>query len=127
MVATTFNRRSDEQLETILYETANWTVNGVRGAVLCEVASLGLAIETAAEFAFRGREVVAVVRRPPPEVIVFSGQLRKLTNLLSESQNSQAPCKLGHANRVSVTPLNDSDGARIGFEGPRRVYQEARV
>jgi hypothetical protein len=127
MVAMTSRRRSDEQLEFVLYETANWMVYGGQGLVLCEVASLRLAIEKAAEFAARGREVVAVVRRPSAEIVVFSGQLRKLTNLLSESRNSEARCKLGHANRVSGPPLNDSLGALIGFEGPRSIYREARV
>jgi hypothetical protein len=122
MVAMTSNRRSDEQLELILYETANWMVYGGQGLVLCEVVSLRLAIEKAAGFAARGREAVAVVRRPPPEIVVFSGQLRKLTNLLSESQNSEARCKLGgHANRVSDPALSDSDGALIGLEGPRTM------
>jgi hypothetical protein len=34
------NRRSDEQLETILCETSHWAVNGRQGQVLCFAASL---------------------------------------------------------------------------------------
>jgi hypothetical protein len=127
MVAITSNRRGDEQLESVLYKTANCLVHGVQGVVLCEGESLGFAIEKAAEFAARGREIAAVVRRPSPEIALFSGQLRKLTNLLSESHNSEACSKLDHANRVSNLPLDDSDGALIGFEGPRRVYQKERL
>jgi hypothetical protein len=121
MVAITPNRRSDEQPGPILCETANRTANGVQGVVAGVTA-----IEKAAKFTASAHEVVAVVRRPP-EIVTLSGQLRKLTNLLSDSQNSQTPCKLGHAGRVSVAPLNDSDSARIGFEGRCGVYQEARV
>jgi hypothetical protein len=78
--------RGDEQLECGLYETANWTVNGVQSVVLCEVASLHLAIEKAAQFAAMGREVVALKRKHPPEIVVTPGQVRRLTNLLARSQ-----------------------------------------
>src|SRR5580698_4278647 len=66
MVAETSTCSSDGQLESILDETANWTVNGTHGVVLCEVASLRLAIAKAAQFAATGREVVALMRRRPP-------------------------------------------------------------
>jgi hypothetical protein len=85
MVAETSTRGSDEHLESILYETANWTVNGAHGVVLCEVVTLRLAFEKAAQFAARGRKVVALMRSRPPEIVVLSGQLRKLMNLLVES------------------------------------------
>jgi hypothetical protein len=91
MVAETSTRRSDEQLESTLHETANWTVYGLQGVALCEVASLRLAIEKAAQFAAMGREVVALMHRRPPEMVVLSGQARKLMNLLVESQVSSSP------------------------------------
>ena len=80
MVDMTSSGRSNEHLQSILYETANWTVNGVHGVVLCEVASLRLAIDKAAQFAAMGREVVALMHRRPPEIVVLSGQVRKLAN-----------------------------------------------
>jgi len=92
MVAETSTRRSDEQLESILYETANCSVNVVQGAVLREVAGLRLAIENAGQFAAGGREVVALIGGRPAEIVVFSGQVRKLTNLEVESQISSWPC-----------------------------------
>jgi hypothetical protein len=91
MVAVSSSRRSDEHLQSILYETANWTVNGAQGMVLCEVASLRLAIEKATQLAAKGREVVAFMCRRPAEIVVLSGQVRKLTNLLVESRISSSP------------------------------------
>jgi hypothetical protein len=84
MVAAQSNRRSDGQLGLILYETANWTVNGRQGVVFCEVASLRIAIDEALEFTARGHDVVALVRRRPAEIVVFSGQVRKLEDLSLE-------------------------------------------
>jgi hypothetical protein len=80
MVAERSTSRGDEQLEFILHETANWTVNGSQGVVLCEVASLRLALDKATEFSARGREVVALIRRCSPEIVVLSDQIRKITN-----------------------------------------------
>lgn len=86
MVAEISNRRSDGQLELILYETANWTVNGRQGVIFCEVASLRAAIDRAAEFAAKGREIMALVRRGPAEIVVFSGQVRTLTDRVSKTK-----------------------------------------
>jgi hypothetical protein len=88
MVAITSTLRSDGQLEFLLHETANWTVNGGQGAVLCEVASLRLAAEKAVEFALLGREVVTLMRRRSPEIIVLSDQVRILTNHPLRSRGS---------------------------------------
>jgi hypothetical protein len=91
MIAITSTRRSDEQLESVLYETANWTVNGVRGVILCEVVSLRLAIAKATQFAVMGREVVALMRGRPAEIVVLSDQVRILTSRLTESEVSPKP------------------------------------
>src|SRR5476649_1324126 len=88
MVAKTSTLRSDGQLTFLLHETANWTVNGGQGAVLCEVASLRLAAEKAVEFALLGREVVTLMRRRSPEIIVLSDQVRILTNHPLRSRGS---------------------------------------
>jgi hypothetical protein len=86
MVAKISNRRGDGQLRSILHETANWTVNGRLGVVFCEVASLRLAIDRAVDFAAKGREVIALVRRRPVEIVVFYGQVKKLAAGLSEPE-----------------------------------------
>jgi len=115
--------RSGEQLESIRYETANQTVNDVQGMVLCEVAALQLTIEKAGQFTVRGREVVALIRGRPAEIVVLSGQVRKLTNLEVESQISPWP-------RVATCTGETADN----FDGPLpalipngAVYREATV
>jgi hypothetical protein len=121
MVAETSTRRSDEKLESILYETANWTVNGVQGVVLCEVASLRLAIEKAAQFAARGREVVALIRGRPAEIVVLSGQVWKLTNLEVESQTPPWPRVAAFTSETA----NDFDGPLPALMPSGAVYREA--
>jgi hypothetical protein len=64
MIDRTPTRRSDEQLTCMLHETANWTVTGPEGAILCEVASLHCAVENAVEFGALGHRIVALVRAP---------------------------------------------------------------
>jgi hypothetical protein len=66
----------------MLYETANWTVTGRDGAILCEVASLHCAIEHAVELGALGHRIVALVRGAPPVAVVFSGQLLNLIDQL---------------------------------------------
>jgi hypothetical protein len=80
--------RYDEQLAALLDKAGSWTVNGARDTVFCEATSLRGAIERAAELAARGREIVAVVHRPRPEIVVFAGQLQRLTNNISKTVSS---------------------------------------
>jgi hypothetical protein len=101
MVAMTCTRRSDEQLACMLYDTANWIMNGDQGVVLCEVASLQLAIEKAVEFTFLGREVVALMRRRSPEIVVLSDQIRKLTNCPRQSLGLTGPHVAGPVNEIA--------------------------
>ena len=79
MINRTETRRSDEELSFILHETASWTVKGRHGAVLCEVASLRCAVDSAAELRAIGHRVAAVVRRLPSEIVVFTAQIERLT------------------------------------------------
>jgi hypothetical protein len=82
MIDRTSTRRSDEHLACMLHETENWSVNGPDGKLLCEVASLHCAVEQAVEFGALGHHIVALVRKRAPEIVVFSGQLRKLIDQL---------------------------------------------
>jgi hypothetical protein len=100
MVAEGSTSRSDEQLEFILHETANWTVNGSQDVVLCEVASLRLALDKATQFSARGREVVALSRRCSPEIVVLSDQIRKITNRLNERRGYTKRCLKASVNKV---------------------------
>ena len=86
MLAETSNRRSDGQLGLILYETAKWTLTGRQGMTLSEVASLRLAVDKAVEVTASGLDVVALVRRRPAEIVVFSGQIAILADRVSESE-----------------------------------------
>jgi hypothetical protein len=123
MVAETSTRRTDEQLESIFYATPNWTVNGIQGVVLCEVASLRLAIENVAQFAARGREVVALIRGRPVEIVVLSDQVRTLTTRGIEAQISPW---LRIAVFTSET-ADDLDGPLPALMPNGVVYREATV
>jgi len=72
------NRRTDEQLEALLFEAAEWTVNGHGGKALCATPSLRRALERAADFAATGAVVVALCRLPGDDIIVFEGQAERL-------------------------------------------------
>lgn len=86
MTAKISTRLGDGQLELILYETANWTVRGPQGIILCEVASLRLAIDIAVTFIDRGRAVVALVRGRAADIVVFSSQFLKIWDQFSEPE-----------------------------------------
>jgi len=85
-MAESSNRRNDGQLRLMLHETANWTVIGRQGIILCEVASLRIAVDRWTELAARGLNVIALVRRRQPEIVVFSEQVRTLKNCLPEAE-----------------------------------------
>jgi hypothetical protein len=90
------NRRSDEQLEAILFETADRTVNGRNGMTLCTAPSLRRALARAADFAASGAVVVALCRPPADNIIVFEAQatrLRKLRAGLETAVGSPAGTK----------------------------------
>ena len=84
MVVDISKRRFDDQLDAILDEPRAWTVNGPRDTILCEAASLRIATGKAVEIAARGREIVALVHRSPPGIIVFSSQFKRLVQRISE-------------------------------------------
>ena len=76
------NRRSDEQLEAIMWETGHWVVNGPQGRVLGSAANLRHAIDKWAVFAASGAVVVAICRLPSDNIIVFPGQIDRLCGVL---------------------------------------------
>jgi hypothetical protein len=80
-------RCSDEFLRSVLHETANWTVNGPNGQILCEVASLHCAVEQAVEFGALGHGIVALVHDGDPKIVLFSGQIRTLVDRLFDPED----------------------------------------
>jgi hypothetical protein len=77
------NRRSDEQLDLILFETATWTVNGRNGQVLCTAPSLRHALDRSTGFATSGAVVIALCRLPADNIIVFAAQAERMRKLLA--------------------------------------------
>jgi hypothetical protein len=86
MVNVRSNRRSDEQLEAILSETGHWVVNGQQGQPLCFVASLRQAIDKSAAYAMSGAVVVAIVRLPSDNIIVFPAQIERLRKTVVDGE-----------------------------------------
>jgi hypothetical protein len=88
MAATMASRaayRPDEQLIVVLADTANWTINGTQGQILGSAASLGHAIERAANYANADAIVVSVSRRHPSEIVVPIMQLHRLRRRIAGS------------------------------------------
>ena len=75
------NRRTDEQLDAILHETALWTINGRNGQSLGTALCLRQALDKAADFAASGAVVVAVCRTPGDTIIIFEAQADRLRKL----------------------------------------------
>ena len=75
------NYRSDEQPDTILFETAVWTINGLNGLVLGTAPSLRQALDREASFTASGAVVVALCRMPDDNIIIFPSQTRRLQKL----------------------------------------------
>jgi hypothetical protein len=121
MVAVASTRRSDDQLEFLLYETANWTVIASRGVVLCEVTSLRLALEKAGDFVGRGGVVIALIRRRFPKIVVLSDQIWNLENRSIQSLGWTGP----RASENETTAWFDA--ARSVLIDTNLIYPEAAV
>jgi hypothetical protein len=75
------NYRWDEQLDTILFETAIWTITSRNDQVLGTAPSLRQALDRAASFTTSGAVVVAICRMPADSITVFPPQIRRLQKL----------------------------------------------
>jgi hypothetical protein len=80
------NRRTDDELEAILVETADWVVNGRQGRVLGFAGSLRRAMERAADYAASGAVVTALGRLPFDNVVVLPKQIDRLRKLNVERE-----------------------------------------
>jgi hypothetical protein len=72
------SNRSDQQLRTMLHETARWAVYGPNEQVLCCASSLGHAVDRSVEYAASGAIVTALCRLPAKDIIVDALQLERL-------------------------------------------------
>ncbi len=72
------NRRTDEQLDAIRFETGEWVVNGPRGEVLCSAASLQRSIDRAADCVVSGANVAAISRVSSANIVIFTRQIERL-------------------------------------------------
>jgi hypothetical protein len=75
--------RTDEQLQAVLHETANWVIHGRAGFPLSYAESLDEAIEKSVGLA-QSRAILAAISRLPMEsIIVFSVQIDRLRKIMA--------------------------------------------
>jgi hypothetical protein len=80
------NSRTDDQLEAILTEPANWVVNGHQGRALHFAATLGRALDIAAEYTAEGAVVSSLARLPSDNIVVFADQIDRLRTVVGERE-----------------------------------------
>jgi hypothetical protein len=101
------NVKTDEQLESILHDTADWVVTGHGGQVLCFAASLRRAVDRAAILAADGAVIANLSRLPFDNIVVGADQMRRLRNAIAGRE---------------VEPIKFSDNwvddLEIGLRGP---------
>jgi hypothetical protein len=85
------NRRSDEQLDAMLHETALWTINGRNGQSLGTALCLRQALDKAADFAASGATVAAVCRTLGDTIIIFEAQADRLRKLRGGRETPTLP------------------------------------
>jgi hypothetical protein len=89
------NLRTDEQLDLVLYDTADWAVVGREGHALCFAASLRRALDRAADLAADGAVVTALSRLPFDNIIVNPDQMLRLRKIVAGLE--VAPIKYSEA------------------------------
>ena len=82
------NRRSDEQLEAMLWETGHWVISGQQGRVLGSAANLRQAIDRSRVYAASGAVVVAICRLPSDNIVVFPGQIERLRKAIAAGESA---------------------------------------
>jgi len=80
------NSRTDDQLEAILAEPANWVVNGHQGRALHFAPNLGRALDIAAEYTAEGAAVSSLARLPSDNIVVFADQIDRLRTMVGERE-----------------------------------------
>ena len=77
------NYRTDERLESILFEVGNWSVNGQRGQPLCVMPTLRLAVDKATSYVASGTLVESLSHFPTLDVIVSAAQIERLRKAIA--------------------------------------------
>jgi hypothetical protein len=75
--------KTDEQLDLILYNTADWAIIGQEGQSLCLAASLRRALDRAAGLAADGAVVTSLSRLPFDNIIVNPDQMLRLRKVIA--------------------------------------------
>jgi hypothetical protein len=78
--------RTDEELEAILHDTADWAIVGQAGQVLSFAASLHRAVGRTEDLAISGAIVTALSRLPFDNIIVDAGQISSLRKMLADRE-----------------------------------------
>jgi hypothetical protein len=77
------NYRTDEQLQSILHDTAKWVIHGRAGFALGHAASLQEALDKFSKLAQAGATISAITRLPSDSIIVFPGQVERLRQIVA--------------------------------------------
>jgi hypothetical protein len=92
--------RTDEQLRTILHETANWVIHDRLGFAHIHATSLHEALEKAGKLARSGTTVAALIRLPMVNIVVFPPQVDRLRELVTGLKPPPAT-KTGHRRQTT--------------------------
>jgi hypothetical protein len=90
------DRRTDEQLYTILFETGSWVVNGTQGNVLGSAASLQRVIERASAYARSDAVVTSISHLAPEKITVFPEQIDRIKRLLRRGDVANGATRRDH-------------------------------
>jgi hypothetical protein len=75
--------RTDEQLQSILHDTANWVIHGRAGFALGHSASLREALDKSAKLAMSGATMAAITRLPSDNITIFPAQIDRLRKIVA--------------------------------------------
>jgi hypothetical protein len=70
--------RTDERLDAILDEAAEWALHARRGRLLCRATSLRDALEKSSVHAGSGLEVACISRYPTEDIVLHSDQIGRM-------------------------------------------------
>jgi hypothetical protein len=77
------SHRTDEQLQSILHDSANWVIHGRVGFTLGHAASLREALDRFVKLARSGATVVAITHFASDNIIIFPAQIDRLRKIVA--------------------------------------------
>jgi hypothetical protein len=96
------SRHTDQQLEAILYDTCQWSIEGQGGQPLGFAASLRKALDREIDFASSGAVVIALTRRPLANIFVLPDQIARLRKIVAGRETP--PIKLNALDDMDFEP-----------------------